>query len=80
MVSETSFWHGWIHGYKPHLDRDGRRRLAAASCQADTANAADNEQAPRLLDALTSERVFVLGDTAYYNPELQTFRPRISAR
>jgi hypothetical protein len=66
-----SSWHGWVYGYKLHLIVTVAGVWLPLAAQLTPANIADNEQAPPLLDALTAERVFVLGDTAYNDPALR---------
>jgi IS5 family transposase len=66
-----SGWHGWVYGYKLHLVVTVAGVWLPLAAKLTPANAADNEQALPLLDALTAERVFVLGDTAYNDPELR---------
>lgn len=68
-------WHGWVYGYKLHLVVTVAGVWLPLAAELTPANAADNEQAPSLLDALTPqhlfERVFVLGDTAYNDPAIR---------
>lgn len=66
-----SGWHGWVYGYKLHLIVTVADVWLPLAATLTPANAADNEQAPPLLDALTAERVFVLGDTAYNDPKIR---------
>jgi hypothetical protein len=66
-----SGWHGWVYGYKLHLIVTVGDVWVPLAATLTPANAADNEQAAPLLDALRAERVFVLGDTAYNDPKLR---------
>lgn len=66
-----SGWHGWVYGYKLHVVVTVAGVWLPLAAELTPANAADNEQAPSLLDALTVEHLFVLGDTAYNDPALR---------
>jgi hypothetical protein len=66
-----SGWHGWVYGWKLHLVATVAEVWLPLAAELTPANAADNEQAPRLLDALTPQHVFVLGDTAYNDPDIR---------
>ncbi|MGZ3353096.1 MAG: transposase [Xanthobacteraceae bacterium] len=66
-----SGWHGWVYGWKLHLIVTVAGVWLPLAAELTPANAADNEQAPSLLNALTLEHVFVLGDTAYNDPEIR---------
>jgi Transposase DDE domain len=66
-----SGWHGWVYGWKLHLVVTVAGVWLPLAAALTPANAADNEQAPTLLDALTPEHVFVLGDTAYNDPAIR---------
>jgi hypothetical protein len=65
-----SGWHGWVYGYKLHLATTVAAVWIPPAAELTPANAADNEQAPRLLDELPAEARFVLGDTSYNDPAL----------
>lgn len=66
-----SGWHGWVYGWKLHI-------VVSAACQvwlpltADvtSANVADNEQAPALIEALPDGIHFLLGDQHYHDQTL----------
>lgn len=66
-----SGWHGWVYGWKLHLVVAVAGVGLPLAATLTPANVADNEQAPTSLDALTPERVFVLGDTAYNDPAIR---------
>jgi hypothetical protein len=66
-----SGWHGWVYGWKLHLVVTVSSVWLPLAAALTPANAADNEQAPRLLAALAPEHIFVLGDTAYNDPEIR---------
>jgi hypothetical protein len=66
-----SGWHGWVYGWKLHI-------IVSAACHvwlpfaADvtSANVADNEQAPALIENLPPDTHFLLGDQHYYDEAL----------
>jgi len=66
-----SGWHGWVYGWKLHI-------IVSAACNvwlpfaADvtSANLADNEQAPALIEALPLGIHFLLGDQHYHDQAL----------
>jgi hypothetical protein len=68
-----SGWHGWVYGYKLHLVVTVAGVWLPLAAELTPANAADNEQASSLLDALppTPPNLFVLGDTADNDADLQ---------
>lgn len=68
-----SGWHGWVYGWKLHLVVTVAGVWLPLAAELTPANAADNEQAPSLLDALPSQpqQLFVLGDTAYNDPAIR---------
>ena len=66
-----SGWHGWVYGWKLHLATTVAAVWIPLAAELTQANAADNEQAPRLLDEVPPEARFVLGDTSYHDPALQ---------
>jgi Transposase DDE domain len=66
-----SGWHGWVYGYKLHLVVTVAGVWLPLAAERTPANVADNEQASNLLDALTPEHLFVLGDTAYNDPAIR---------
>lgn len=65
-----SGWHGWVYGWKLHLVVTVAAVWIPLAAELTPANAADNETAPRLLDALPRAVRFVLGDTHYQDPAL----------
>jgi Transposase DDE domain len=65
-----SGWHGWVYGWKLHLVTTVAAVWIPLAAELTPANAADNETAPRLLDALPEAVRFVLGDTNYQDPAL----------
>src|SRR5215472_9305476 len=68
-----SGWHGWVYGWKLHLIVTVAGVWLPLAAELTPANAADNEQAPGLFDALTRDlrHLFVLGDTAYNDPAIR---------
>ncbi len=62
-----SGWHGWVYGWKLHI-------IVSAACpvwlplaaELTSANVADNEQAPTLIEDLLPGTHFLLGDQHYY--------------
>lgn len=66
-----SGWHGWVYGWKLHL-------IVSAACnvwlpfaaEVTSANVADNEQAPALIENLPHGTHFLLGDQHYYDETL----------
>jgi hypothetical protein len=66
-----SGWHGWVYGWKLHLVTTVAAVWIPLAAELTPANAADNEQAPRLLDRLPPEPRFVLGDAQYNDPALR---------
>ena len=66
-----SGWHGWVYGWKLHI-------IVSAACkvwlpfaaEVTSANVADNEQAPALIENLPSGTHFLLGDQHYYDEAL----------
>src|SRR3954447_18399754 len=65
-----SGWHGWVYGWKLHLVTTVAAVWIPLAAELTPANAADNETAPRLLEAMPQAVRFVLGDTAYQDPAL----------
>jgi hypothetical protein len=63
-----SGWHGWVYGWKLHLATTVAAAWIPLAAELTTANTADNEPAPRLLDELPPEARVVLGDTHYNDP------------
>lgn len=66
-----SGWHGWLYGWKLHLVNTVASVWIPLAAELTAANTADNEQAFFLLGELPAERLFILGDTAYDDPELR---------
>jgi hypothetical protein len=67
-----SGWHGWVYGWKLHLVVSVAPHVWIPLAAGLTpANVADNEHALVLLDALTEEDLFILGDTSYSDPALR---------
>lgn len=66
-----SGWHGWVYGWKLHI-------VVSAACnvwlplaaEVTSANIADNEQAPALLEVLPTGLRFLLGDQHYHDQTL----------
>ena len=65
-----SGWHGWVYGWKLHLVTTVAGVWLPLAAELTPANVADNMQAFTLLEALPAEIRFILGDTAYDDPEL----------
>ena len=66
-----SGWHGWVYGWKLHLVVSVAAVWIPLAAEVTAANAADNEMAFALLDELTTALRYLLGDTAYDDPELR---------
>jgi hypothetical protein len=66
-----SGWHGWVYGWKLHI-------VVSAACntwlpfaaEVTSANVADNEQAPSLIEVLPHDLHFLLGDQHYHDEAL----------
>ncbi len=66
-----SGWHGWVYGWKLHI-------VVTAACpvwlplaaEVTSANIADNEQAPSLIEVLPAGLHFLLGDQHYHDEAL----------
>jgi hypothetical protein len=65
-----SGWHGWVYGWKLHLVTTVAGVWIPLAARVTPANAADNEEAPRLLAELPRDLRFLLGDTHYQDPDL----------
>lgn len=63
-----SGWHGWVYGWKLHLAITVADMWIPLSARLTSANVADNQTAPALIEELPEEARFVLGDT-HYNAE-----------
>ncbi|MGH7421223.1 MAG: transposase [Candidatus Rokuibacteriota bacterium] len=66
-----SGWHGWVYGWKLHLVTTVAAVWLPLAADVTPANTADNEWAFELLDTLLAEMRFLLGDSAYNDPELR---------
>lgn len=66
-----SGWHGWVYGWKLHWASTVGRVWIPLAARLTAANRADNEEAPALLAELPAEARYVLGDTAYNDPDLE---------
>ena len=66
-----SGWHGWWYGWKLHLAVTLGRIWIPLAAELTSANSADNEVAPRLLEPLPLEVRYVLGDQHYNTPALR---------
>ena len=66
-----SGWHGWVYGWKLHLVTTVAAVWLPLAAELTPANTADNELAFELLDTLLAEMRFLLGDSAYNDPELR---------
>jgi plasmid stabilization system protein ParE len=60
-----SGWHGWVYGWKLHLAIAVCGVWIPLCARLTSANTADNEVAPHLIEELPDEARFVLGDTHY---------------
>jgi hypothetical protein len=65
-----SGWHGWVYGWKLHLVTTVAGVWIPLAARLTPANVADNEEAPLLLAELPPELRWLLGDTAYQDPDL----------
>jgi hypothetical protein len=63
-----SGWHGWVYGWKLHLAITVAGMWIPLSARLTSAEVADNQMAPALIEELPDEARFVLGDT-HYNAE-----------
>jgi hypothetical protein len=66
-----SGWKGWWYGWKLHLAVAVGWVWIPLAAELTTANTADNEVAPLLLNELPAEVRYVLGDTHYNDPKLR---------
>ena len=66
-----SGWHGWWYGWKLHLAVAVGWVWIPLAAELTTANTADNEVAPKLLEQLPAQVRYILGDTHYNDPELR---------
>lgn len=67
-----SGYHGWWYGWKLHLACAVAAVWIPLAAELTSANAADNEIAPRLVCQLPLEVRYVLGDSHYNDPDLRT--------
>jgi hypothetical protein len=75
-----SGWHGWVYGWKLHLVCTAARVWIPLAAELTPANAADNLQAPGLLQELPLELRFLLGDQHYHDPDLEQLCARSGCR
>jgi hypothetical protein len=66
-----SGWHGWVDGWKRHLVVTVAAVWIPLAARLTPANAADNEEAPGLIDDLPAAVRFLLGDSHYHDPALR---------
>ena len=66
-----SGWHGWVYGWKLHLVTTVASIWIPLAARLTPANAADNIEAPALLEELPAEVRFILGDVHYNDPGLR---------
>jgi len=66
-----SGWHGWVYGWKLHIACVVAAVWIPLSAQLTSANEADNEVAPALIQELPGEAHFILGDLHYNAPNVQ---------
>jgi Transposase DDE domain len=66
-----SGWHGWVYGWKLHLVTTVAAVWLPLAATLTPANRADNEEAPALVAELPEAVHFLLGDTAYNDPDLR---------
>jgi hypothetical protein len=64
-------WHGWVYGWKLHVVSVVASVWIPLAADLTPANAADNEMAPALLNELTAETRYVLGDRHYNAPNVR---------
>ena len=67
-----SGWHGWVYGWKLHLASAVAGCFLPLAALLTKASVHDATVVPALLDELPPDTRFVLGDTAYQSPSLQT--------
>ena len=66
-----SGWHGWVYGWKLDLVTTVAAVWLPLAATLTPANRADNEEAPALVTELPPAVHFLLGDTAYNDPDLR---------
>ena len=66
-----SGWHGWVYGWKLHIAvTAGCNVWLPLAAEVTSANVADNEQAPSLIEVLPADLHFLLGDQHYHDEAL----------
>ncbi len=65
-----SGWHGWVYGWKLHLVTTVAEVWIPLAAVLTPANAADNAEAPALLERLPAEVRYIVADTAYQDSAL----------
>jgi hypothetical protein len=65
-----SGWHGWWYGWKLHLAVSAGHLWIPLAAELTVANTYDSTVAPQLLDQLSEQVRFVLGDKHYNDPDL----------
>ena len=66
-----SGWHGWVYGWKLHVVTTVAAVWLPLAADVTPANVADNELAFAILATMVAEMRFLLGDSAYNDPELR---------
>jgi len=66
-----SGWHGWVYGWKLHIACAVAAVWIPLSAELTSANVADNEIAPALIDELPPEAHLILGDLHYNAPNVR---------
>ncbi len=66
-----SGWHGWVYGWKLHVVTTVATVWLPLAAELTPANTADNELAVELIKTLEGKIRFLLGDTAYTDPDLR---------
>jgi Transposase DDE domain len=66
-----SGWHGWVYGWKLHVAICVCGVWIPLCARLTSANTADNEVAPHLIEELPDEARFVLGDIHYNAPNVR---------
>jgi hypothetical protein len=65
-----SGWHGWVYGWKLHMACIVAAVWIPLSAELTSANVADNEGAPALIQELPPEAHLILGDLHYHAPNV----------
>jgi hypothetical protein len=64
-------WRGWVYGWKLHIVATAASNVwLLLVAEVTTANVANNEQAPALIETLSPELHFLLGDQHYHDEVL----------